>query len=262
MVEIDLSVIKAVDIAVNITYMKDYELIIKKSFENGVLPIFVGTDTESNKKVIELAEKYNTFCYVGYHPNHLEDFVDFDLLEKQIKHKRVIAIGECGLDYYRNSDKTRQIEVFRKILNIKTEKPYFLHLRDAFDDFMIIVDEFLIKNKTKFKNSVVHSFDGTTEEAKKLIKKGFKIGINGCSMKKNTNVVKELDLNDILIETDSPFCRISKSYAAAKFCNVVKAKQNEPAMIFTVAEAISNIKGIELKEVLTKTTETFKNLYK
>lgn len=100
-------------------------------------------------------------------------------------------------------------------------------------------------------SGVVHSFDGTTDEAEILIKMGFYIGINGVSMrsKESIEVLKRIPLNRILLETDSPYCLIRKSYAASEYSDVVKAKHNEPSFIIQNAKALANIKNISLEEV-------------
>lgn len=249
-----------VDIAVNLTYFKEdlQNEIMIRSFSKGILPVLVGMDKDSNAKVIELAKKYKTFCYVGYHPNHIETCEisqenvnvkeKINILKNLIKEDVVIGVGECGLDFCRNTNKEEQIEWFKEQLKINTKKPYFLHMRDAFEDFINVIKPY----KEKLKNSVVHSFTGTVDEARYLLDFGLKIGINGCSMKDSVELVKEIPLDDLLIETDSPFCLIRKKYAAADYCQIIKAKSNEPALLENVAEAISSIKNISKEKVFEK----------
>lgn len=252
--------IVGVDIAVNPTYVENIDDVCQRAFQSKILPVFIGMDSESNTKVIEFAEKYGTFCYVGFHPNHLVEDVNKSKIEELcllLKNERVIGVGECGLDYCRSTNRDVQKEIFKKQLEIKTNKPYFLHLRDAFDDFMEIVEPY----KEKLQNSIMHSFTGSVEEARKLVEFGFKIGINGCSMRENVDVVKFLNLEDILIETDSPFCLIRKSYAASDYCKPIKAKSNEPAFVTNVAEAIAAIKNVKIEEVLEKTKNNFRKIF-
>ncbi|EJW03425.1 hypothetical protein EDEG_02245 [Edhazardia aedis USNM 41457] len=166
----------------------------------------------------------------------------------------LLAIGECGLDYYRDSStKQDQKHIFSQLLELN-HTHYLLHNRESFRDFSEMISDYNIKG-------VLHSFDGTIEEAQYLIKKGLYIGINGCSLKnqKNVEVVEELDLHHILIESDAPYCRIAKSYAGHNYLkdfiiesysskkykeDMVMKYRNEPITVYEIVEAIANIKNI------------------
>lgn len=302
-----------VDIAFNGTdtvFEKDIENIMERARKVNVMPIIVGVDLDSSQNAIDMALKYNTFCYFGIHPLHfnyenikdinLKDmflkvvyektnniFVKCNKIENDMKDEKntnennncvfstglehtnimvndynhnqilnsILAIGECGLDYYRASNKEEQIEVFKKhiILGRITGKSFFLHCRAAFDDFYKI-----IRNGIK---GIVHSFDGSTEEMFKLVESGFYIGINGCSTKTSANIemIKQLPVDKILLETDSPYCCIRKSYESQKYTEKLKIKNNEPCYIRTIAVAVANIKGIsieELENIILKNTLT------
>lgn len=130
--------------------------------------------------------------------------------------KKIVAIGECGLDYDRLKFCPADIQrtFFERQLDLveKYKLPLFLHCRNSFDDFYEIVK----RNATKIsQGGVVHSFDGTLEQAKQLIEFGFYIGINGCSLKteEQLNVVSQIPNDRILIETDCPWCAVRPSHA-------------------------------------------------
>lgn len=135
----------------------------------------------------------------------------------------VKAFGEIGLDYDRlhYSTKHQQLEMFKLQLDILTEIdfsiPLFLHMRAACDDFINVLKPYIDDGVVK--NGVVHSFTGTEEELNKLLDLGFYIGINGCSLKTETNLVvaSKIPIEKFMIETDAPWCEIRKSHASYKF---------------------------------------------
>lgn len=167
------------------------------------------------------------FCTVGTHPTRCGEFLVspdnyFNQLTQQIEdHKdKVVAIGEIGLDYDRIHfcEPDVQKKYFEKQLELaeKFDLPLFLHCRAAHDDFLQILE----KNKSKIaRGGVVHTFDGTLEQAKKFIALGLYIGLNGCSLKtaENLEVVKALPNDKIMLETDSPWCEVRPSHASSKY---------------------------------------------
>ena len=171
---------------------------------------------------------------MGCHPTRCNDFQSnpdeyysqlCDGLEKYSK--KIVAIGECGLDYDRLHFCSADVQriYFERQLDLvaKYQLPLFLHCRNAFDDFYEIIQ----RNLTKISKNrgVVHSFDGTIEQAHKLMELGFFIGINGCSLKTDDQlkVVAELPNERILVETDCPWCAIRPSHAGklnVDYCGV------------------------------------------
>lgn len=171
-----------------------------------------------------------------------------------------MAIGECGLDYDRLKFCDAEIQriYFEKQLDLVATHnlPLFLHCRNAFDDFFEIIQ----RNAHKIRGSggVVHSFDGTLEQAQKFIEFGFYIGINGCSLKtqEQLDTVAQLPLDRILLETDCPWCGIRPSHAGYKLIKTkfetVKRKdkwtetsmvdgRNEPAQIRQVLDVLAAV---------------------
>jgi len=180
-----------------------------------------------------------------------------------------VAFGEIGLDYDRLflTAKEPQLKYFEAQLDIAidVQLPLFLHSRAASEDFEKILTAKLEKLP---KRGLVHSFTGTAEEMKRLVDLGFDIGVNGCSMKtdENIEVVKQIPLERLQIETDGPWCEMRPSHASAKYLQdapplpkaVKKEKfakgmmvkgRNEPATIPHVAHAIAKIKEITVEEV-------------
>jgi TatD DNase family protein len=133
--------------------------------------------------------------------------------------KNVVAIGECGLDYDRLEfcPKEKQIESFKKHLELsKTiKKPFFFHNRNSTLDFVRIVREY----RDSFSSGVVHSFTGNTHELKEILSLDLYIGINGCSLKnkEQINVIREIPLTRLMIETDAPWCSIRPTHAAVEY---------------------------------------------
>lgn len=160
---------------------------------------------------------------MGCHPTRCNEFVNdpdkyyADLCEAIEKYRsKIVAIGECGLDYDRLHFCAADVQriYFEKQLDLveKYRLPLFLHCRNSFDDFYEIVQ----RNLPRIINGgVVHSFDGTIEQALKLIELGFYIGINGCSLKteEQLKVVAAIPNDRILVETDCPWCAIRPSHA-------------------------------------------------
>lgn len=164
---------------------------------------------------------------MGCHPTRCSEFIEnpkeyYNDLCKAIDANpgKIVAIGECGLDYDRlhfcPAETQRTYFEYQLDLVAKYKLPLFLHCRNSFDDFFDIIK----RNAEKITNGgVVHSFDGTIEEAQKFIDFGFYIGINGCSMKTEDQLktVVQLPNDKILIETDCPWCSIRNSHAG-EFC--------------------------------------------
>lgn len=231
------------------------EEILAKMPENNVCGIInCGTDISTSLMSINLAEKF-PFIYaaIGYHPESVNDTTVFekDKLIELSKNKKVVAIGEIGLDYYWDTSfKTNQIDFFEKQLFLakKLDLPVIIHDRDAHGDTL----EILKKHRPK---GVLHCFSGSIEMAREIIKLGLYIGVGGVitfkNSKKLVEIVKEISLERILLETDAPYLA-PEPY---------RGKTNNSAYILRVAEKIAEIKSITTKEVLSVTTKNVKALF-
>ena len=188
--------------------VENSEEIIKECKKNNIVMILNGIDKKSNLEVLELSKKYdNVYAAIGYDHSVVNEITDEDLklLENQLKNEKVVAIGEIGLDYYWiKENKEKQKKLFIKELELaeKYNLPVIIHSRDAVQDVYDIL-------KTRNLRGSIHCYSGSTEMAKEFIKIGFYIGIDGPitfkNNKKQRKMVKNIDINHILVETDSPY---------------------------------------------------------
>ena len=182
--------------------------IIKECKKNNIVMILNGIDKKSNLEVLELLKKYdNVYAAIGYDHSVVDEINEEDLilLENQLQNEKVIAIGEIGLDYYWVKDnKEKQKQLFIKELELaeKYNLPVIIHSRDAVQDVYDIL-------KTRNLRGSIHCYSGSTEMAQEFIKIGFYIGIDGPITfkinKKQRQMVKDIDIKHILVETDSPY---------------------------------------------------------
>ncbi|MDD2435518.1 MAG: TatD family hydrolase [Bacilli bacterium] len=212
--------------------------------------IVSGSSTKYNKEVLMLVKKYNNvYGTIGIHPECASDASEDDLkfIEENINHPKIVGVGEIGLDYYWNKEnKDLQKEIFIKQLVIakKYNKTVVIHSRDSAQETYDILKEQDLHIK-----SVIHCFSYSLEMAKEFIKLGSMLGIGGILTFKNSlklkEVVKEIDLDHLLLETDSPYLS-PEPYRGHK---------NEPYNIIYVAKEIAKIKELSYEEVLEVTTK-------
>ncbi|MDO8443799.1 MAG: TatD family hydrolase [Candidatus Azambacteria bacterium] len=244
-------------------FAQSREEIIKKLCVLGIKVVNIGVGSEEFEKTVALAEKNpkQIWAAIGFHPDDAkvtdEDFVK---LKDFAVNKNVVAIGECGLDYYRNlENQNLQKEVFIKQIELAQElkKPLIIHCRptmgtsNAYEDAIEIL---------KFKhlnissgNGVAHFFSGTVEMAKKFLDLGFYISFAGpiTFAEEYKEVVEYVPNDKILAETDSPF--------AAPF--PYRGKRNEPAFVEFVVRQIALWKGLSFEEAARLTTENAEKLF-
>jgi len=220
----------------------------------------IGTHLSDVEHTAKISEEFpNVFRSVGIHPEYAKEHYEkfsFDAMKqifrKHCKEEKTIAIGEIGLDYYLSNAKDEQKKIFHFQLEIAEEfgLPVSIHSREAWQDTMEILEDH--PNVT----GVIHCFSGEKEFTKRVLKTSFCFGIGGTlTFKKNIilqDTVRDLPLNRILLETDSPFL------APVPF----RGKVNEPAFVVHVAEQVSEIKNISKKEVEDITNENFFKLFK
>ena len=215
---------------------------------NGNLAITSGYDAESNEQIIELCNKYNNiFGTLGIHPGEIDEDIDkaLDYIEKNINDHNIVAVGEIGLDYYYEHDKEKQKEIFIKQLDLARtyNKPVVIHSRDAAEDTYEILKSY------KDLKVVIHCYSYSVEYALLFVKLGFMLGIGGVVTFKNSRVLKEvvktISLDNLLIETDSPWLTPEPN----------RGLKNKPSNVLLVANKIAEIKEIDVKEVVDKTTK-------
>ncbi len=228
-----------------------YSLIINLKEKNVINVINCADNIKSSKEVIESYSKYDGFLLpaVGIHPQHFDEY-DINELENIIKNNKVYAIGEIGLDYYYDKEsKEEQKRLFNLQLDLaeKYKLPIIVHTRDSIQECFDILKEHKLKG-------VIHCFSGSYEMAKEFIKLGYKLGIGGVLTFKNSKlyeVIEKIGLDDILLETDSPYLSPEP----------FRGRKNNPFNVYYVAKKIAEIKGIKVDEVIEKTTENCKEIF-
>ena len=238
-------------------FSEDYPDVIARAKKAGITVILnVGADLSTSKRAIELAQK-EKICYavVGIHPtsaNNLKD-KDYQELEALAQKKKVIAIGEIGLDYFHNSTpkeiQKRSFEM--QILPAKKlNLPVIIHNRDAHQDVLAVLKE------KEVKKGVMHCFSGDINLAREVLSLGLHISFTGnLTYKKNGDlraVAKEIPLKKLLLETDCPYLPPQPK----------RGKRNEPSFLVYTAEELAKIKGISLEELGEITTKNAKSLFK
>ncbi|MEE1185999.1 MAG: TatD family hydrolase [Acutalibacteraceae bacterium] len=233
-------------------YANDVDLLLEKVHQYGVSRIITsGTGNITNKKAVELAEKYDyVYATVGLHPELIDDNSQINI-EQYLKHPKVVAVGEIGLDYhYRDDNKDVQKALFEQQIElaIKYNMPIVVHDRDAHNDTMQIL------NKYKPKGTV-HCYSGSVEMAREIVKLGMFLGIGGVvtfkNARKTVEVVEQIPLDNIVLETDGPYL------APPPY----RGKRNHSAFISLVAQRIAEIKKTSIKQVLDVTSQNAINLY-
>mgnify|MGYP003321678263 FL=1 len=224
--------------------------VVKRAEAAGVTQmICVGTDLSSSETSISIAEKYKSvFATVGVHPHDAKDTPDDYLrqLRDLASHSKVVAIGEMGLDYFRDfSPRNVQKEVFLSQLALAQEVdlPAVIHNRDADEDILKILEE------VRYERSVLHCFSSDTEMAGRAVSLGCFLSFTGnVTFGKNHTeaVLSTIPMDRIMLETDCPFM--------ARVPN--RGKLNEPANILHIAQRIAKVKRIDVSEVAESTTST------
>ncbi len=233
-------------------YYDDLDIVINNANNCDVNRLIVsGVDQKTNEEILKL-NNHNVYLTIGIHPESIDNYKDSDLsyIKSHINDPRVIAVGEIGLDYhYDNTKKNEQKELLINQLKIAKEhhKPVIIHSREATQDTLDILSQFDVVG-------VIHSFSGSIEVAKKYIELGYLLGINGVVTFKNAHikeVLKEVGINNIVLETDSPYLTPSP----------YRGEKNEPAHIHDIATFICEIVNIDLETLSTVTNENIKRIF-
>lgn len=239
--------------------------IIDNAIKNDIHRIMVpGLDLESSIDAIKIAEKFDiVYAAVGYHPNdaHKWNENSLSILQEIAQHPKVKAIGEIGLDFYReHSSKSVQIHVFKEQLKLseKTGLPVIIHSRNSFDDISKILIEWqknIILKGTHQYLGIMHAFEGNLTQANLITKHPFLLGIGGPITYKNSHekheIAMKIPMESILLETDSPFLSPVP----------LRGKTNEPANIKFIAEKIAHLTEKPLKWVSEVTSENANKIF-
>lgn len=263
-------------------YEDDADEVIRRSLDNEIWMINVGSQYETSKRAVEIAERYEKGVYaaVGLHPIHLssgifktridteeqefetkEEEFDYEKYKNLAQSPKVIAVGEIGLDYYYRPKtrvkleqfKNKQKEVFLKQLELAEELnlPVIFHCRAAHEDLIEVLNP-KIQNPNSRIKGVIHCFTGTQEQSEKYLKMGFCLGLNGIIFRLDLDeIIEKTPLEKILIETDCPYLTPPPLEG-----------RNEPLYVKYVAEKIAKIKNLSYEEVEKITTDNAKKLFK
>ena len=237
---------------------EDREEILGKMQDAGIGMIMdAGSTILSWDKIVKLTEEY-PFVYgaIGVHPDEVGnlDETQFARMERLLDKEKIKAVGEIGLDYYwdkENHDLQKEWFIRQLDLARKKEKPVIIHSREAAADTMEIMKQYAGEL-----SGVIHCFSYSLEQAREYVKMGFYLGIGGVvtfkNAKKLKEVVQEIPLEALVLETDSPYL--------APVPN--RGKRNSSLNLVYVAEEIAGLKGISYEEVVRQTTENAKKLYR
>lgn len=267
-------------------FKDDSEEVLRESLNAGVWVVNVGSQYETSRRAVALAEKFEKGIYavVGLHPLHLfsqivdveeESFIsreeqfDYQKYRELASHPKVVGIGECGLEYYHlppgreEEIKAEQLETFLGQLNLASEldKVLMVHSRDAYEAIYQVIK----RHRGRLREVVIHSFIGNWEQAKKFLDIGCHIGFNGIitykprkekkpggSDPKLLEAVGKVALDRILLETDCPYL------APVPY----RGKRSEPVYVKFVAEKIAEIKELSIEEVELVTTANARKLFR
>ena len=261
-------------------FKDDADEVIRRALDNGVAVFNVGSQYSTSRRAVEMAHRYeNVWAIVGLHPIQLKKQTieyqdDYELAPEEIKTSgeefdyekylelandpKVVAIGEIGLDYHHFEPednieelKNKQKEILLQFIKLANEvqKPVMVHCWDAYPDLLEI-----LKNNPVERKGVIHSFVGGYKTANKFIELDYKIGLNGVITYSESydRLIKEVDLQNIVLETDCPYLTPVPH----------KGERNEPLYVKYVAEKIAKMKGMDIFEIERITTENVKILFR
>ncbi|MEI7498103.1 MAG: TatD family hydrolase [Candidatus Falkowbacteria bacterium] len=256
------------------SFKDDADEVIKRTLEQNIGLINVGSQLATSQRAVEIAHKYDhgVWAIVGLHPLHLHpqrleysdvaelpptiintrgEKFDIEAYRPLAQDSKTVAIGEVGLDYhhFEDGDPIEEYKADQKktllqaiILANEVQKPVMIHCWDAYTDLLTMLTEQPV-NRT----GAVHSFVGGYKTARKFIELGYKIGLNGVITYSNSfdRLIKEIDLTDIIIETDCPYLGPAEK----------KGERNEPIYVRYVAEHIARVKDLPVEQVKEQTTQ-------
>ncbi|MDO8490945.1 MAG: TatD family hydrolase [Dehalococcoidia bacterium] len=236
----------------------DREQVIARAHEKGVrLIVNIGIDLQSSRESVKLTERYEgVFATVGVHPHEADKLTEAALIElgQLLERPRVVAVGETGLDFYRNlSPREKQVEAFQKQLALAQshDKPVVVHSRDASRETYDILSAWARPAGRPI--GVLHCFSGDVRLAWKYVEMGFLISISGTVTRSSqaAEVARELPMDKLLVETDSPFLTPQP----------IKDRRNQPAYITTTVEKIAQVRGISSEAVARRTAQNAISLF-
>jgi TatD DNase family protein len=259
--------VELVDIGANLahdSFDEDRDAVVQRAIEAGVSTLIItGSSDDSNIAALNLANQYPGTMYstAGVHPHHASEYTPESdrIIRDQIVNERCVAVGECGLDYFRNlSPRQAQLDAFKAQLGIAAETalPVFLHQRDAHDDFVELLAPFL----ESIPRAVAHCFTGEGESLREYLAMGLYIGITGwiCDERRGghlKDIVSTIPDDKLMIETDAPFL-LPRTIRPKP-----KSRRNEPAYLSEVLKTIAEARGQTEAHVADITTANAKRFF-
>ena len=256
-----------IDIGANLahdSFDDDREAMMQRAADAGVATMIVtGSSDDSNVRAAKLAAAQPgvLFSTAGVHPHHASDYTDESdaLIRRLVNDDAVVAVGECGLDYFRNfSPREAQLDAFRRQLDIARETglPVFLHQRDAHDDFVEVLEPAL----PDLSRAVAHCFTGEGESLREYLAMGLYIGITGwiCDERRGQHLHDIVDVipdDRLLIETDAPYL-LPRSIRPKP-----KSRRNEPMYLVEVLKTVAEARGQSEEHVARITTENARRFF-
>lgn len=244
-------------------YDSDKEGVFARIREREVGAITIGCDLESSKRAVKIAEENeNIWACIGVHPadNHSEVWNEEEF-ENLAKSKKVVAIGECGLDFFRlkpeelEAETKRQTEIFKSQIDfaLKHDLPLMLHCRNAYDEVLDTLEEYKKEVGEKLRGNS-HFFAGNVEQARRFLAIGFTMSFTGVVTFTHDydEVIKALPIESIMSETDAPFV------APVPY----RGKRNEPIYVIEVVRKLAELKGLTEDEMAQKTIENARRVFK
>jgi TatD DNase family protein len=256
-----------IDIGANLThdsFDEDRDDVMRRAMDAGITRIIItGASDTGNIAAAALAESNpgNLYATAGVHPHHASDYGDSsdELIRSLVEKDAVVAVGECGLDYFRNfSPRDAQLKAFQSQLDIAADTglPVFLHQRDAHDDFVELLEPML----PKISRAVAHCFTGEHESLREYLAMGLWIGITGwiCDERRGAHlhdIVSAIPDNRLLIETDAPYLMPRTIQPKPK------SRRNEPAYLTEVLRVVAEARSQSEEYVARITTENAINFF-
>lgn len=255
-----------IDIGANLaheSFARDLDAVLARAREAGVEAIVVtGSSADSNEQALQMARRHaGLYCTAGLHPHHAEDWTEAlgQRLLELAQDPKLVALGECGLDYFRDlSPRAQQRSAFvaQIELAIRCGKPLFLHQRDAHGDFLAILRE----HRAALGDCVVHCFTDTAEAMADYLALDCHIGITGwiCDERRGAHLlpaVREIPAERLLIETDAPYL-LPRTLKPAP-----KDRRNEPAFLPWVLRTIAQARGDDEAILAAQTTANARRFF-
>lgn len=236
-------------------YSLNPDEVLRRAHNAGITRFLcVGTDVRSSREAVKFVTgKEDCYASIGLHPHDAKEGIRaFEDIKALVSRPKVVAVGECGLDYfYNNSPKEQQVELLHAQIELALDYslPMIFHVREAFDDFWPIFDQY------QGVMGVLHSFTDTKENLEKALERNLCIGVNGISTFTKADTQRDMfariPLDNLLLETDSPFLTPVPK----------RGTVNEPAFISYVAQFLADLRHESLEELSTATDKNATRLF-